>query len=113
MWLPSATDRPWRTGTAIIWPEELAEADGVTAEGDYADALRDEIVYSLEPDGTPVIETEDPTPSGRAWTRRPPTTGCGQPRLTTATAMATGTVCADAPSGGVYHARSIRRNTWP
>ena len=64
---------------AIIWPEELAEADGVTAEGEYADALREEIVYNLESDGTPVIETADPARAGRAWTRRPPTTGWGGP----------------------------------
>jgi len=51
----------------------------VTVEDEYADALREEIVYALERDGTPVIETVDSARTGRVWTRRPPSAGWGRP----------------------------------
>lgn len=65
--------------TAVIHADELAEADQITAEEEFADALGAEITYTLERDGVPVIETADPACTGRAWTRRPPSSGWGRP----------------------------------
>lgn len=58
-------------GTATIRADELAEAHALyepelTAEQEFTRALTQEVAYSLEPDGTPVVATEDPVHMGRA-----------------------------------------------
>jgi hypothetical protein len=53
---------------ATISPEELDEAAEVTSEEAYEQALSDEILWDLEPDGTLVEASDDPL-RGRAWGR--------------------------------------------
>ena len=77
------------TGTAVLRPDDLIESyelredidrmSGTTAEREYAEALDAEIGYELERDGRPVLAADDPSGTGRAWTRRPPSSGWGRP----------------------------------
>jgi len=91
---------------------DLDAMSGTTAEEEYTDALRAEIAYRPERDGTLVIETDaagthGPSmgPSPVARRRRG---GVARRRRR----QPSGTVRADAPSGGVHDARSVRKNRW-
>lgn len=55
------------TGTAVLRPEELADVEEITAEEEYAAALAGEVVSAQEPDGTPVVESDDPARLRRVW----------------------------------------------